>query len=285
MKTIGILGPRGTHSEEAAIRLNESFDEPARLEVFSEIFEVLNAVEDGKIDSGFVPVENSLEGAINITLDTLAWSDDLTVVREVIRPIKNNLMTRPEVELTEVKKIYSHAQPISQCRNWLRKNFPQAEICAVQSTARAAEIVAGSDISEGIAAICTRRAGEIYNLAMRAENIQDNSANSTRFFEVVRRDKNLRRNFECEKILIICQFDGSRAGSLCEILEEFATRNVNMTRIESRPARTKLGEYIFFFDLENSGNIEEIKNSIEAVEKKCVMLKILGSFPVIVFDE
>ncbi len=284
MNTMGILGPRGTHSEEAAMKLNGILPEPVKIEIFSEIFEVLNAVEDGRVDSGFVPVENSLEGAINITLDTLAGSDKMIVVREVIVPIKNYLMTKPETNLTGIKRIYSHAQPISQCRNYLRANFSGAELCAVQSTARAAEIVSESGQDEGAAAICTESAGKICGLVTRAEEIQDNPANCTRFFEVRRKDEVLQTDNAGDKVLIVCRIDGSRPGALCEVLEEFSSRKVNMTRIESRPARTQLGEYIFFFDLEISDNIFSVKDSVASVRKKSIMLKNLGTFPVIRFD-
>lgn len=279
MKKMGLLGPKGTHSEEAAIYLKKFLADEVELIIFSEIFEVLSAVEEGKIDSGFVPVENSLEGSINITLDTLARTDFLQVTHELIWPIHNYLMTKPAV--TEIKKIFSHAQPISQCRKYLRKNFPDAEIISTSSTARAAEIVAQSEIFDGAAAICTKRAGELNNLVEVAAEIQDNLANSTRFFEVERKNFFDEKNLHGDKILIICQIDGKKSGALYEILEEFALRKVNMTRIESRPARTKLGEYIFFFDLETDIDEKILNESVEAVRKKSIWLKNLGKFPVI----
>ena len=157
MERMGILGPCGTHSEAAALKLNEVLAEKFELVVFNEIFETINAVEEKKIDAAFVPVENSLEGSINVTLDTLAHSDFI-VTRELIYPVHNFLMAREGVKLSAVKKVFSHAQPISQCRNYLQKNFPATEINSVASTARAAEMVANSEIGEGYAAICTERA-------------------------------------------------------------------------------------------------------------------------------
>ena len=279
MKKMGILGPRGTHSEEAAIYFKKFLSEEIELVICHDIFEILNAVEEKKIDSGFVPVENSLEGSINITLDTLARTDFLQVTHELIWPVHNHLMTRAGV--TEIKKIFSHAQPISQCRKYLRENFPDAEIISTPSTARAAEIVAESEIFEGCAAICTKRAGELNNLIEVAEEIQDNMANSTRFFEVERRKNFDEKILRGDKVLIICQIDGKKSGALYEILKEFAFRNVNMTRIESRPARTELGEYIFFFDLETDVDEKILNESIEKVRKKSIWLKNLGKFPVI----
>ena len=268
MDKVGILGPRGTHSEEAALHLNEFLSADRELIICAEIFEVLTAVDSGELDAGFVPVENSLEGSVNITLDTLARSNSLVIAREFIWTVHNHLAVKVGVKLGDVKKVFSHSQPLSQCRKFLMKNFPNAEFVSTTSTSRAAEIVAESSPADGYAAICTKRAGQLNNLEILATDIQDNSANRTRFFEVRRRkDYSATKG---DKVLIICQIDGSRAGSLCEVLKEFAFRHVNMTRIESRPARTELGEYIFFFDLEN--NVDR---------RTFIWLKDLGTFPVI----
>ncbi len=281
MKTIGILGPKGTHSEEAALWLKKFLQEDWRLEICADIFDVLNAVKERKLDAGLVPVENSLEGSINITLDTLARSDTLTIARELVWQVKNFLMTRPNVDVQSVTKIFSHAQPLAQCRKFLQKNFPDAEIVATSSTARASELVADSD--ENFAAICTERAGKLNGLTVAAKNIQDNPHNSTRFFEIryKPRDAAPIETFDGDKVLIICQIDGSRAGSLCDVLSEFARRNVNMTRIESRPARTILGAYIFFFELETDAGNDALRESIRAVYDKSIWLKNLGVFKVI----
>ena len=178
---------------------------------------------------------------------------------------------------------FSHAQPLSQCRSYLQQQYPAAELVATASTAKAARLVAASRMDEGCAAICTKRAGELYGLQTLAVEIQDNMANCTRFFEV-RRASGLRPTAGevLDKVLIICQIDGQRAGSLCDVLQEFARCSVNMTRIESRPARTELGAYIFFFDLETSTSRKNLEASIEAVRKKSIWLKNLGEFPVIV---
>ena len=281
MQTMGILGPKGTHSEAAAVYLNKILPKPVDFVIYPEIYEVLTAVEDGRIDSGFVPVENSLEGSINITLDILARSDNLIVTRELIWPVHNQLMAKQGIALEDIKQIFSHAQPISQCRNYLLNNCPTAKVYTTSSTAKAAEIAASSDIDKGIAAICTKRAGELNGLVTIATEIQDNMLNSTRFFEIHRRGRNYESELQKDKVLIICQIRGERAGALCEVLEEFAFREVNMTRIESRPARTKLGEYIFFFDLDTNAAPGMLEESIKAVQKKSMWLKNLGAFPVL----
>ncbi|WP_294146793.1 prephenate dehydratase [uncultured Selenomonas sp.] len=281
---MGFLGPAGTHSEAAALWLRGWLREadteaPVRkLVPYPDIDDVLLSVERGEIDSGFVPVENSLEGAIRVTLDVLAHTDGLAVVREVIWPVHNELMAHCRAD--EVRKIYSHAQPISQCRDYLAAHFPQAELVKVASTARAAKIAAAARPEDGIAAICTARAGELYGLTPLAHEIQDNMANATRFFEVARR-RDGAAVAKGDKVLVICQLDGSRAGSLVDVLLEFSRRGINMTRIESRPARTQLGDYIFFFDLDTDAGEEMLAEAIAAVRAKCSWLKNLGRFPVL----
>ena len=283
MKKLGILGPKGTHSEEAALWLKKFLREDWQLEICADIFDVLNAVKEKKLDAGLVPAENSLEGSINITLDTLARSDTLTISRELVWKVKNFLMTKPFVDAQGIRKIFSHAQPLAQCRKFIHKNFPDAEIVATTSTARAAELVAASAAEEKFAAICTERAGKLHGLSIAAKDIQDNPNNFTRFFEIRYRPRDAApiETFDGDKVLIICQIDGSRAGSLCDVLGEFAKRGVNMTRIESRPARTILGAYIFFFDLETDAGDDALRESIRAVYDKSIWLKNLGVFPVI----
>ena len=280
MKKMGVLGPLGTHSEAAAQYLSRLLPERPELLVYPDIFAVIQAVEDGEVDSCLVPVENSLEGAINITLDTLARSDDLFVASELIWPVHNQLMARPGTQ--KICRIYSHPQPISQCRGYLQQHYPEAELIKVASTARAAEIVAKEPRGMGAAAICTKRGGELNGLVTVAREIQDNMANATRFFELRRVTAAPQAPIgPAEKMLVICEIDGQKAGALYDVLKEFADRGVNMTRIESRPARTELGAYIFFFDLDVADNEEVLRTSVEAVARKSKWLKDLGSFPVV----
>ena len=280
MKKMGVLGPLGTHSEAAAQYLSRLLPERPELLVYPDIFAVIQAVEDGEVDSCLVPVENSLEGAINITLDTLARSDDLFVASELIWPVHNQLMARPGTK--KICRIYSHPQPISQCRSYLQQHYPEAELIKVASTARAAEIVAKEPRGRGAAAICTKRGGELNGLVTVATEIQDNMANATRFFELRRVTAAPQAAIgPAEKMLVICEIDGQKAGALYDVLKEFADRGVNMTRIESRPARTELGAYIFFFDLDVADNEEALRTSVAAVARKSKWLKDLGSFPVV----
>lgn len=275
---MGVLGPVGTHSEAAARYLMAWQSMDREIVCFGDIGECLHAVETGAVDSAFVPVENSLEGAIAVTLDTLARSDTLRVRREVIWPVHNYLMARRSDG--EIRVVYSHAQPIAQCRDFLLQHYPQAELIKTASTARAAEIVGASPVEAGAAAICTRRAGVLNGLVEIAGRIEDRGSNCTRFFEVVRDGAAMSPVEAADTVLLVCQIDGTRPGALYVVLGEFAHRAVNLTRIESRPARTELGAYLFFFDLDAHSAADAVRASIDAVAEKSVWLKVLGVFPV-----
>ena len=275
---MGVLGPVGTHSEAAALYLAAWQQLDREIVCYGDIGECLHAVETGAVESAFVPVENSLEGAIAVTLDALARSDVLRVRREVIWPVHNYLMGRRTQG--EVRVVYSHAQPIAQCRDFLLRHCPQAEIIKTASTARAAEIVSASPVDAGAAAICTRRAGRLNGLVEIAGKIEDRGSNCTRFFEVVRDGTVAPPAEPPDTVLLVCQIDGARAGALYNVLGEFARRAVNLTRIESRPARTELGAYMFFFDLDAHSSADALRDSIDAVAEKSVWLKVLGAFPV-----
>lgn len=281
MAVMGYLGPPGTHSEAAALYLTEQEGKETGLRAFPDIYSVAQAVLDGEIDSGLVPVENSLEGSINITLDLLAHDASLIVTQELIWGVHNHLMANCPRET--IRTIYSHGQPLAQCREYLKTNFPRAQLIATSSTSRAAAAVAAAEPADGCAAICTERGGELYGLTLVERDIQDNMTNCTRFYKIARRPVEQAEQPD-GKVLLICQIDGKRAGSLCEILQEFAARGVNMTRIESRPSRTGLGEYIFFFDLETSCGRSSLEGAIEAVRGRSVWHRHCGEFPVVYAD-
>ena len=278
IRKLGILGPVGTHSEAAALYLKSRWKCAAEPVCFTDIGECLHAVETGAADAAFVPVENSLEGAITVTLDVLAHADMLRVRREVIWPVHNYLMAR--TSRGEIHAVYSHAQPIAQCRDFLLQYCSHAEIIKTSSTARAAEIVGAAPPDAGFAAICTRRAGELNGLVERAGKIEDRGSNCTRFFEIVREGMMPPPAEPPDTVLVICRIDGTRPGALYEVLGEFAHREVNLTRIESRPARTELGAYIFYFDLDAHCDPDILRDAIDAVAEKSVWTKMCGAFPV-----
>lgn len=276
-KTLGFLGPEGTHSEEVA-RWLEREDSVWQPVPFVSIQEAILSVADGRIAYAIVPVENSLEGSVNITLDTLAHEVDLQIEREIIWMVHNQLMAVDKN--APITTIVSHSQPLAQCRMYLKKYYPDAKLETVGSTARAAQVVASG--KSGYAAICTRRAGELYHLEPVADEIQDQPGNCTRFVLLKRKTDHCKGS---EKTSLICQINGEKAGSLCEVLLDFAAHQVNLTRIESRPARTGLGEYIFFLDMEGTCRDENVKAAIQAVQSKSLWMKLLGSFNVRKIDQ
>lgn len=279
--TLGFLGPKGTHSEEVALYLDAQYREEGgqwALVPYTGIYDVICAVASGQIDCGVVPVENSIEGSINITLDTLAHDVDLQIEQEIIWAVHNQLMVKYIGE--PVTTILSHPQPLAQCREYLKAHYGGAAIKSISSTAKAAEIVAEG--GRGYAAIATSRAGKLYGLTAIATEIQDNLTNCTRFLVLTKPKELIVQG--CDKTSLICQINGEKAGSLCEVLLEFAKREVNLTRIESRPARTGLGEYIFFLDLDSACDKANVKAAIEALMQKSLWIKNLGSFSVIRYD-
>lgn len=277
---LGFLGPRGTHSEEVALYLNdERTADSWQLVAYDGIYEAICATAQGEIDRCVVPVENSIEGSINITLDTLAHDVNLQVECEIIWTVHNHLLVKDKQ--APITTIISHPQPLAQCRSYIKAHYQNAIVRPVSSTAHAAELVAGGET--GYAAIGTARAGALYDLITIAKEIQDNPNNCTRFLVLRRPKKNIVQGNA--KTSLICQINGAKAGSLCDVLLEFAQRNVNLTRIESRPARTGLGEYIFFLSLEGANDQESVKAAIEAVARRSLWIKNLGSFDVAVVDK
>lgn len=281
MSVLGFLGPCGTHSEEAAIYTNALFGNKWVLKAYRNIYDVLVAVHKGQIDCCLVPVENSIEGSVRITLDTLAHDVDLKVNMELVWKVHNQLMAKGKVK--KITKLISHPQALAQCRGYINKNYPEAELIEVSSTAHAAELVASG--MENAAAIASRRSAEIYKLTLLDEDIQDNCDNVTRFIFLSKREEYIGRQ-DPEKVMLICQMDGSKAGSLCAVLAEFAKYNINMTHIESRPNRRGLGNYMFFFEVEASpASKERLECAIAAVKNKCFWLKDMGWFTVVKADK
>jgi len=271
-RVIGYLGPRGTHTEEIALGLYKG--EWGRFTPFLSIDAVIRAVEAGEVTECVVPLENSLEGSVNITLDTLAHEVNLYITKEIIWTIRHNLLAKANTK--NINVILSHSQALAQCRHYIEQHYPGVAVKPVESTAEAAYIVAGGAANH--AAIGSRRAGEIYGLETVASDIQDNANNCTRFI-VLSKAMEQPQTKHC-KTSIVCQIKGEKPGSLCDILQDFASRGVNLTRIESRPARTGLGEYIFFLDMEGSLEDEKVNTAIAAVQLKSRWFKNFGSYGV-----
>ena len=274
MKKLAFLGPHGTNSEEAAIYMANLRKEKMNLVAYNTIQDAIQAVAQKDVDYCLVPVENSIEGSVRITLDTLAHDVDLMIESELIWSVHNQLLTKnPNAQ---IHTIISHIQPLAQCREYLKSHYPTAKTESVSSTARAAE--KASCYGDGYAAIATKTAADLYNLQIIDTDIQDVEDNFTRFILLTNKDK-VKKYQDVANMMIICQIDG-RAGSLYELLGDFACRKVNMTRIESRPARTSLGEYIFFIEIDASVDKDILQEALMQASKKCFWLKNLGKFPV-----
>jgi prephenate dehydratase len=274
MKKLAFLGPHGTNSEEAAIYMANLRKEKINLVAYNTIQDAIQAVAQKDVDYCLVPVENSIEGSVRITLDTLAHDVDLMIESELIWSVHNQLLTKnPNAK---IHTIISHIQPLAQCREYLKSHYPTAKTESVSSTARAAE--KASCYGDGYAAIATKTAADLYNLQIIDTDIQDVEDNFTRFILLTNKDK-VKKYQDVANMMIICQIDG-RAGSLYELLGDFACRKVNMTRIESRPARTSLGEYIFFIEIDANVDKDILQEALMQASKKCFWLKNLGKFPV-----
>ena len=240
---------------------------------FGSIDQAIRAVSEGEIAQCVVPIENSVEGSVNITLDTLAHEVELLISREIVMPVRHNLLAR-EVG-RDIRLILSHPQALAQCRRTLSRLYPAAEVRSVDSTAEAARRVAEGE--QGMAAIGSRGAASLYALQLVAADIQDTSSNCTRFV-TLQVQPAVPQRLGRWKTSIVCQIDGSRPGSLYQILAEFAEREVNLTKIESRPARTGLGAYLFFLDMEGSRSEESVLSALQAVERRSLWFKNLGSY-------
>ncbi len=272
---IGYLGPRGTFSEEAA-RLHLGEREGMLINCFS-LEEVFAGVAEGRLDEGVVPVENSTEGAVSTVLDLVTEPFDLAVRGEVFLPVRQSLMTRPEVDLRQVVTVFSHSQALAQCRNYLRRKLPAAVLAECSSTAAAAERVATSNLPA--AALGSSRAAAEYGLQVVIPVANDYPDNATRFWAIGREQLASLAGGACKTSIIFSVKD--RPGALYAVLREFALRNINLTRIESRPAKKTLGSYLFFIDFMGGQIQPEVRLALREVSQIALCLKILGSYPAV----
>jgi len=262
---IGYFGPAGTFTEEAASQKG------GELVPYPTIPEVFEAVHRGEVDQGVVPIENSIEGSVGVTLDLLAHQYILKIKGEIILPISHNLLINPDAELEDIEVVYSHYQPLSQCRLFLEKMGVRTQ--ATRSTAAAAGMIKDN---KWAGAIGTRRAAQLYGLKIVAEDIQDHENNMTRFVVIDHEDHAPTGKDKTSVVLCLSQ---DRPGGLYEILGEFAGEDINLTKIESRPSKEKLGSYIFFVDMEGHHKDLKIMKVINRVRSKVGYIKILGSYP------
>ncbi len=271
---VGFLGPHGTFAEEAL--LTQSDLAAGEQIPFRTVPQVITAVERSEVDIGLVPLENSIEGTVAVTLDTLAFDTDLLIQREVDLPISLHLCVRPGTRLADIRTVVSHPNPLGQCRTWLASKLPEAELVAANSTAEAANQVGTSDRSD-VASIGTAFGAELAGLDVLASEIEDHPENETRFVLV---GLGIPKSTGHDKTSIVCFQREDRPGSLLSILQEFAARAINLTKLESRPTKSGLGQYCFFIDFRGHVDDEVIADCLRNLVANQADVKFLGSYPV-----
>jgi prephenate dehydratase len=269
---VGFLGPQGTFSEEALLSAMKV--DSKNLVPFPTERDVIRAVDKGKVAKGIVPIENSIEGSVNITLDTLTFESESIIEKEIIIPTRHNLISRKGVCLEDIVAIISHPQATAQCRKYLSKTLRNATVLAANSTAEAVKKVAEG--TDDMAAIGTSLAARIYNLEILESDIEDFKDNKTRFVIVGKEPSPRSGN---DKTSLVCFIYEDRPGSLLQILQEFAFRYINLTKIQSRPTKKALGDYCFWIDMEGHIEDEQIASAINCLKCKIRSVKVLGSYP------
>ena len=265
------LGPRGSFSEEAALLRAET----DQLVAFSSFPALVSAVETGLADEAVLPIENSIEGAVSTTLDLLIHETALRIAGELALPVRHFLVTRPGVRLEDVRVVTSHPQALGQCRRFLDRCLPGVEQEAALSTSGAVKDVAEGD-DDHRAGIGTARAAELYGGAILAHDIQDVHTNVTRFVVLAREDAPPTGN---DKTSLAFRVQENVPGALHAILAELAVENLQMTKIESRPSKGWLGDYVFLIDFEGHRQDERVARVLDNIRDRCSILKIFGSYP------
>ncbi|MEE8400831.1 MAG: prephenate dehydratase [Candidatus Hydrothermarchaeaceae archaeon] len=264
---VAILGPRGTFSEEAASLLEKN----AELLLSLDIEEVFSRVISGSVDFGIVPAENSLEGPIGMTSELLL-TEDVKIYREIVLDICHSLLALESTDIGGITEIISHPHALAQCKGALKglnvktKNF--------SSTAEAAKEVSEKKL-KNTAAIAPKVSADLYGLKILKEDMQDEDINQTRFFVIAKRDHEVTQNDKTSLIIGL----KDKPGALYEALKSFSEKNINLTKIESRPSRKALGDYIFYIDLEGHRKDKAVREVLDKLRENTAFLKVLGSYP------
>ncbi|MGI8762321.1 MAG: prephenate dehydratase [Jatrophihabitantaceae bacterium] len=273
MSTLAYLGPEGTFAHAALRRLPIAHG--ATLLPVSTVSLAIDAVRTGQAAGALVPLENSVEGAVPATLDELATGGPLVVAEETYLPVAFDLLVRPGTTLTGIRTVATHPHAEAQVRGWLRRTVPQAELTLVSSTAAGAKAVADGEYDAAVAAAV---AGELYGLTTLAGDIGDNSGAVTRFV-LLRRPVPPPPRTGNDRTTLVAYLREDHSGALLEILSEFAARAVNLTRIESRPTKGRIGQYCFSIDCEGHILDERVGDAIAALHRVCADVRYLGSYP------
>lgn len=271
-KRIAYLGPTGTFTEQALV----SQADLARQDLIpmAKFSDVLTATAEGDTDFGFVAIENAIEGTVNITLDALAFDHELLIQREIVLDIHLNLMAKPGTTLADIQAVASHPVANAQCRKFLYKELPDARVKAANSTAEAATLAAADPT---LGAIGPKMAARAHGLQLLATDIADHPGNQTRFVLVARGGVPPATGHDKTTVVVTQRED--RPGSLVAILEEFSARNINLSRLTSRPVKTALGYYCFIIDLDGHVADDVVANALRSIRAKHAEVKFLGSYP------
>lgn len=271
MTRLAFLGPAGTFSEEAALKYNAT----AEFVPLTTITAVASAVESAMADEGIVPIENSLEGSVTETLDLLIHAQrPLQIRHELNLPIEHFLLARPGTKISDVAVLFVHPQALGQCRGFVERCFPKATVeAALSNSAAVAEMMT----HERSAAIGTRRAAEIYSAEILAQGIQDRSPNVTRFVVLGHEDHEPTGHDRTSLALAFVVED--RPGLLVGALNEFSSRGINLSKIESRPSKERLGTYYFIMDVDGHRSDPLMAETLDLVREKCSFFRVLGSYP------
>ncbi len=272
--SIAYLGPAGTFTEQA-ILTQPDFAEAEHVLCRSHS-DVLFRTQDGETDMGFCAIENAIEGTVNVIQDTLAFDTTLLIQREVIIPITMNLLVRPGTAIEDIKEVVSYPHALAQVRTYIREQLPDTDTIAANSTADAARLLAESG-SGNQAAIGNALAAEKYGLEIAAAGIEDHKGNQTRFVAVARRGIPAPTGHDKTTVVIYQRAD--KPGSLLAILQEFAARGINLSKLESRPTRQGLGDYCFLLDLDGHIADQLVADCLKNLHAKQGHLKFLGSYP------
>jgi prephenate dehydratase len=274
---IAYLGPQGTFSEDAlraAVGDHQVEALPA-----ATVPEAIIAVREGEADRALVPFENSIEGAVTATLDTLAFdADGVTLVGEFDLPIRHCLIAREETPLERIDVVLSHPQASAQCARFVRENLPGAEVRAAPSTAEAVRIVAETE--QPWAALGAESAARLYGAAVLRQGVEDVADNITRFVWIAPEGTTPSGSGPWRTSVVFSELGEDHPGALVDALQVFSEREINLTRIESRPLRRGLGRYQFFLDIEGGAGEERLSDAIEALRSKAETVRVLGSWPI-----
>jgi prephenate dehydratase len=277
---VGYLGPEGTFTHEALLAATKDYNvEPVSLPT---IYDTVMAVHDGTVERALVPIENSLEGSVNATLDSLAMeTEDVAIVGEVVQPITQCLIARAPLEFSEIEVVLSHPQASGQCARFIHTELPGVRVMAAPSTADAVRILADHD--GPWAALGNELAAERYGCVVLRAGVEDGADNETRFVWLAHKDTTAPppdSEAAAWKTAIVFWGAGSEApGWLVSCLSELSSRGVNMSRIESRPRRQGLGRYMFFVDIDGSDTEPRVAQALAALRAHVESLRVLGSFP------